>query len=77
MMIIIHIIISINLIFIIIISVFIYELNGVIDSLTDKVSKWLKLGHNKLKKRQENPKNFSGLQFLSWLTVKGFGTSLS
>lgn len=35
MMIIIHIIISINLIFIIIISVFIYELNGVIDSLTD------------------------------------------
>lgn len=34
-MIIIHIIISINLIFIIIISVFIYELNGVIDSLTD------------------------------------------
>ena len=34
MMIIIHIIISI-LIFIIIISVFIYELNGVIDSLTD------------------------------------------
>ena len=33
-MIIIHIIISINLIFIIIISVFIYELNGVIDSLT-------------------------------------------
>ena len=35
MMIIIHIIVSINLIFIIIISVFIYELNGVIDSLTD------------------------------------------
>ena len=35
MMIIIHIIFSINLIFIIIISVFIYELNGVIDSLTD------------------------------------------
>lgn len=35
MIIIIHIIISINLIFIIIISVFIYELNGVIDSLTD------------------------------------------
>ena len=35
MVIIIHIIISINLIFIIIISVFIYELNGVIDSLTD------------------------------------------
>ena len=35
MMIIIHIIISINLIFIVIISVFIYELNGVIDSLTD------------------------------------------
>lgn len=35
MMIIIHIIISINLIFIIIISVFIYEQNGVIDSLTD------------------------------------------
>ena len=35
MMIIIHIIISINLIFIIIISVFICELNGVIDSLTD------------------------------------------
>ena len=34
-MIIIHIIISINLIFIVIISVFIYELNGVIDSLTD------------------------------------------
>ena len=34
-MIIIHIIISINLIFIIIISVFIYELNGVIDSQTD------------------------------------------
>ena len=34
-MIIIHIIISINLIFIIIISVFISELNGVIDSLTD------------------------------------------
>ena len=34
-MIIIHIIISINLIFIIIISVFIYELIGVIDSLTD------------------------------------------
>ena len=34
-MIIIHIIVSINLIFIIIISVFIYELNGVIDSLTD------------------------------------------
>ena len=34
-MIIIHIIISINLIFIIIISVFIYELNDVIDSLTD------------------------------------------
>ena len=34
-MIIIHIIISINLIFSIIISVFIYELNGVIDSLTD------------------------------------------
>ena len=31
----IHIIVSINLIFIIIISVFIYELNGVIDSLTD------------------------------------------
>lgn len=35
MMIIIHIIISINLIFIVIISVFIYELNGVIDNLTD------------------------------------------
>lgn len=35
MMIIIDIIISINLIFIIIISVSIYELNGVIDSLTD------------------------------------------
>ena len=35
MMTIIHIIISINLIFIIIISVFIYELNGVINSLTD------------------------------------------
>lgn len=35
MMIIIHIIISINLIIIIIISVFIYEQNGVIDSLTD------------------------------------------
>ena len=34
-MIIIDIIISINLIFIIIISVSIYELNGVIDSLTD------------------------------------------
>lgn len=34
-MIIIHIIISINLIIIIIISVFIYEQNGVIDSLTD------------------------------------------
>ena len=35
MMIIIHIIISINLIIIINISVFIYEQNGVIDSLTD------------------------------------------
>ena len=34
-MIIIHIIISINLIIIIIISVFIYEQNGVINSLTD------------------------------------------
>lgn len=34
-MIIIHIIISINLIIIINISVFIYEQNGVIDSLTD------------------------------------------
>ena len=34
-MIIIHIIISINLIIIIIISVFIYEQNGVNDSLTD------------------------------------------
>ena len=34
-MIIIHIIISINLVIIIIISVFIYEQNGVIDSLTD------------------------------------------
>ena len=35
MMIIIHMIISINLIIIIIISVFIYEQNGVNDSLTD------------------------------------------
>ena len=35
MMIIIHIIIAINLIIIIIISVFIYEQNGVNDSLTD------------------------------------------
>ena len=34
-MIIIHIIVYINPMFIIIISVFIYELNGVIDSLTD------------------------------------------
>lgn len=84
LMVIIPMIISINLIIIIIIhitimiiSMFIYEQNSVIVSLAEWVSKWLKLGQKQIKKRQKNPKNCSGLQFLSWLIVKGFGTSLS